>query len=218
LTGSFILRQRRLVQTRTSDPLEQGALIAMRTPKRMIMTLAGLLMAAGGALATAPPAGAVVPGVQVVAIRGLGSGKCIAPVAGPDGVITYAGLPIQQFTCDNQNRTQTWILWYVGHTTVTNLDVYHVINQGTGLCLDDRDGKTSDWSPVQQWTCNDTSSTMLWALGDFQNGAQQLINLRAVQNGGSRCLDVAHGSVQDGAALQLYHCMDGDDAQHFFLS
>ncbi|HEV8222581.1 MAG TPA: RICIN domain-containing protein [Streptosporangiaceae bacterium] len=190
----------------------------MRTPKRMIMTLAGLLMAAGGVLTAAPPAGAALVPIRVTAIRGLGSGKCAAPVPGPDGVITYNGLPIQQFTCDNQNRTQTWLLYYAGHTTVTNLDVYHVINQATGQCLDDRDGRTSDWSPVQQWTCNDTSSTMLWALGDYQNGAQQLINLRAVQNGGSTCLDVAHGSVLDGAVLQLYHCMAGDEAQHFYLS
>ena len=89
-----------------------------------------------------------------------------------------------------------------------------MINQGTGQCLDDRDGKTSDWSPVQQWTCNDTSTTMLWALGSFQNGAAQLLNLRAIQNGGSTCLDVAHGSVDDGGVLQLYDCMDGDAAQH----
>ena len=192
----------------------------MRTPKRIIMTLAGLLMAAGGVLATAPPAGASVPGVSVVQIRNLGSDKCAVPVPGPDGVITYAGLPVQQFTCDINNRNQSWVMWLVGYTPINGqyVGVYHIINQGTGQCLDDRDGKTSDWSPVQQWTCNDTSTTMLWALGSFQNGAAQLLNLRAIRNGGSTCLDVAHGSVQDGGVLQLYHCMDGDAAQHFFVT
>ena len=192
----------------------------MRPSMRMIMTLAGLLTAAGGVLATAPPAGASVPGVSVVAIRNLGSGKCAAPVPGPDGVITYAGLPIQQFTCDNQNRYQAWVMWAVGYYPIAGqyVPVYHMINQGTGQCLDDRDGKTRDWSPVQQWTCNDTSTTMLWALGSFQDGAAQLLNLRAIQNGGSTCLDVAHGSVDDGGVLQLYHCMDGDAAQHFFVT
>jgi hypothetical protein len=192
----------------------------MRTPKRMIMSLAGLLMTAGGVLATAPPVGAQVPGVSVVEIRGLGSNKCAAPVPGSDGVITYAGLPVQQFTCDVSNRYQSWVMWPVGYYPINgqNVLVYHMINQGTGQCLDDRDGRTSDWSPVQQWTCNDTSTTMLWALGSFQSGAAQLLNLRAIQNGGSTCLDVAHGSVQDGGVLQLYHCMDGDLAQHFFVT
>ena len=192
----------------------------MRTPRRMIMTMAGLLMAAGGVLAAAPPAGASVPGISVVALRNLGSNKCAAPVAGPDGVITYAGLPVQQFTCDVNNRYQTWEMWPFAYYPVNGQYVlfYQLINQGTGQCLDDRDGKTRDWSPVQQWTCNDTSSTMLWALGSFQSGAAQLLNLRAIQNGGSTCLDVAHGSVDDGGVLQLYHCMDGDAAQHFFVT
>src|SRR5690349_12444903 len=112
--------------------------VAMRPSMRMIMTLAGLLTAAGGVLATAPPAGASVPGVSVVAIRNLGSGKCAAPVPGPDGVITYAGLPIQQFTCDNQNRYQSWVMWAVGYYPIAGqyVPVYHMINQGTGQCLD----------------------------------------------------------------------------------
>jgi hypothetical protein len=68
---------------------------------------------------------------------------------------------------------------------------------------------------VQQWTCNDTSTTMQWVLGDSLDGTQQIINVRAVQNGGSRCLDVAGGSLADGAGLELYHCTAGNTAQHF---
>ena len=57
---------------------------------------------------------------------------------------------------------------------------------------------------------------MLWMLGTGDGtDAVQLVNLRAVQNGGSTCLDVAYGSVEDGAVLQLYHCTDGNPAQQF---
>jgi hypothetical protein len=90
------------------------------------------------------------------------------------------------------------------------------------MCLDDRDGRTADRSPVQQWTCNDTSTTMQWIRGDVvgDNGQgtffQQLISMRAMQNSGARqCLDVAGGSYEAGAALQLYHCTAGNSAQHF---
>jgi hypothetical protein len=59
---------------------------------------------------------------------------------------------------------------------------------------------------------------MQWMLGDSLGGARQLINLRAVRNGGSACLDVANGSGSDGAVLQLYHCTAQNTAQHFFFS
>lgn len=52
--------------------------------------------------------------------------------------------------------------------------------------------------------------------GEDLNGAWQLLNVRALQNGGSACLDVAAGSLEDGAALQLYHCTSQNTAQHFY--
>jgi len=93
---------------------------------------------------------------------------------------------------------------------------YQIVNWQSHQCLDDRDGRTSDRSPVQQWTCGN-STTMLWVLGDSLGGARQLMNLRALQNGGSACLDVANGSGSDGAVLQLYHCTAQNTAQHFFV-
>jgi hypothetical protein len=88
--------------------------------------------------------------------------------------------------------------------------IYRVANEG-GLgqrqCLDDRDGKTADWSPVQQWACNDTSTAMQWKLvtnGDdnpFSPSQIQFINIRS-----NKCLDVRGGSLAPGAALQIYRC------------
>jgi hypothetical protein len=103
---------------------------------------------------------------------------------------------------------------YLNGQTMT---VYHINLFNSGMCLDDRDGRISDRSPVQEWTCNDNSNTMMWVLGGEYYGSWQLINLRALLNGGSACLDVAAGSLADGAVLQLYHCTAQNPAQHFFV-
>ncbi|HEV8222580.1 MAG TPA: RICIN domain-containing protein [Streptosporangiaceae bacterium] len=191
----------------------------MRTPKRLIVTLAGLLLAAAGALTTATPASAVSIPIAG-SFTNYGSGKCFGPVPGPDGNYFVNGLPIQQFSCDvgDTHGPGGWATFIVGNVTVNGQSrlAFQIINGTSGQCLDDRDGRTSDRSPVQQWTCNRTSTTMQWVRGDDLNGAWQLLNVRALQNGGSACLDVAGGSLQDGAALQLYHCTAQNTAQHFY--
>jgi Ricin-type beta-trefoil lectin domain-like len=209
----------------------------MRQPKRLIFTLAGLMVAVGTALSAAGPASAaravspapaaamspaftkcsfLCPAGQVT---NYGSGECIAPVP-VDGNYALNGLDIEQFTCGPQDTTlpQTWSLVPVGTKNINgrNMDAYHLVNWQSRQCLDDRDGRTSDRSPVQQWTCNDTSTTMQWVLGDEFWGSRQVLNVRALQNGGSACLDVAGGSGSDGAVLQLYHCTAQNTAQHFF--
>jgi hypothetical protein len=204
----------------------------MRAPKRIILSLAGLMLTAGTALGAAAPAGAaqaspaapaytqcsiVCPTGQII---NYGSGECIAPV--PDSDLGYDanGLDIEQFSCAQQfSPPQEWIMVPLADAFVNGQTrtVYTIENLQSQECLDDRDGRTSDRSPVQQWTCNGTSTTMQWVLGDSLDGARQVMNLRAWQNGGSSCLDVAGGSLQDGAALQLYHCTAQNTAQHFFV-
>jgi hypothetical protein len=81
-------------------------------------------------------------------------------------------------------------------------------------CLDDMDGRTTDRNPVQQWTCNGSTS-MVWGLADVGNPlGDQIINERALV-----CLDVSDGSLQDGARLQIYNCFDsqGNIAQHYTM-
>jgi len=211
----------------------------MRKPKRLI-ALAGLMMAAGALFSAAGPAGAAMaaPPSQVSAVSpsftrctlicpfgqvsNYGSGKCIAPVPGPDGDYMAYGLDIEQFTCDSTvglRSIETWFMIPLGTKNINGrtMDTYRLSNGASGYCLDDRDGRTSDRSPVQQWPCNDTSTTMQWVVGDEFYGSYQLLNVRALQNGGSACLDVAAGSLADGAALQLYHCTAQNTAQHFFV-
>ena len=67
------------------------------------------------------------------------------------------GLAIVQQRCKENDRYQRWFF------SVKRLDyqkpgIYWVVNSGSGQCLDDRDGRTADGSPVQQWTCNFTST------------------------------------------------------------
>jgi hypothetical protein len=96
---------------------------------------------------------------------------------------------------------QQWHAELIGHTTYNGYasGIFHLINDGTGMCLDDRDGRTSDRSPIQQYTRNDTSTTMQWMMGTGDgNGYNPLLNMRALQNGGSACLDVAGGSYEAG--------------------
>ena len=210
----------------------------MRTPKRLIFAVAGLMVAAGTALsAAAGPAGAAEAVTTAPAsavslaftpcriicpaghVTNFGSGKCIEPVPGPDGNYAVNGLGIEQFTCQpSPSVIPVWGIVPVADVYVFPFTrtAYHIVNWQSGQCLDDRDGRTSDRSPVQQWTCGN-STTMLWVLGDSLGGARQLMNLRALQNGGSACLDVANGSGSDGAVLQLYHCTAQDTAQHFFV-
>jgi len=210
----------------------------MRTPRRLIFALAGLMVAAGTALsATAAPAGAAEAVTTAPASAGIpaftpchiicpaghvtnfGSGKCIEPVPGPDGNYGVNGLAVEQFTCQpSPSVIPVWGIVPVADVYVFPFTrtAYHIVNWQSGQCLDDRDGRTSDRSPVQQWTCG-TSTTMLWVLGDSLGGGKTVSWMRALQNNGSACLDVANGSGSDGAVLQLYHCTAQNTAQHFFV-
>jgi Ricin-type beta-trefoil lectin domain len=157
----------------------------------------------------------------------IGSGKCFEPT--PADV--QAGLPIQQLTCDGFD-VQQWVFepagvvqlngggsdwWCPGCINTNVAEGYFIDNQNTGLCMDARDGSTSDSSVVQQWTCPDAATagghprSMVWytAPGDFP-GSLRVRNLHS-----DLCLDVRDGSSDDYAQLQQYHCTSNNAAQNF---
>jgi hypothetical protein len=118
------------------------------------------------------------------------------------------GVAIVQQRCKENDRYQRWFF------SAKRLDyqkpgIYWVVNSGSGQCLDDRDGRTADGSPVQQWTCNFTSTTMQWKLESLGYSPElplyppwaQFINVRS-----GKCLDVRGGSSAPGARVQIYHC------------
>src|SRR5262249_34026971 len=136
----------------------------MKLRKNMIGIAAGaVVLAVAASLAAALPARATNPdgSFQLVAA----TGKCVEVVPDANRHLYIAGNRIQQRTCDG-SRQQQWFLQQLSGAFqgVGHVPRYHIVNRMTLQCLDDTDGRTNNRNPVQQWTCNPTSSTMVWAL------------------------------------------------------
>jgi hypothetical protein len=69
-----------------------------------------------------------------------------------------------------------------------------------GLCLDDRGALTTDYNPIQVYTCNGTSAQQ-WTVAS--NGTLQVLG---------KCLDVNGGDTANGTVVDLYDC-NGTGAQ-----
>jgi hypothetical protein len=167
----------------------------------------------------------------------VGSGKCFAPTPPQGGNISWAGVPIQQRTCDPNVNAQYYTLkplgyvisndgrapWYCPWCIELGAEGFFIMDRGTGLCLDARDGAKNDGSVVQQWTCREVCTThfdckpdtkarsMIWFVGpgDF-SGSIKLKNVNS-----DLCVDVRSGSSDELAQLQQYHCTSNNGAQNF---
>ena len=69
-----------------------------------------------------------------------------------------------------------------------------------GLCLDDRGALTTDYNPIQVYTCNN-SNAQQWTVES--NGTLQVLG---------KCLDVNGGTTTNGTVVDLYDC-NGTAAQ-----
>ena len=69
-----------------------------------------------------------------------------------------------------------------------------------GLCLDDRNALTTDYNPIQVYTCNNTNAQQ-WTVES--NGTLQVLG---------KCLDVNGGDTTNGTVVDLYDC-NGTGAQ-----
>jgi hypothetical protein len=133
-----------------------------------------------------------------------GTSLCIKPVAGVDSLDGYE---IVQVPCDPYDPSMFWTPKYV-----RDFDGAHwfmLRNEGAReggfeRCLDLTDGVTADWQPLQLWTCNPRSTTMLWTYDP--NGDTRFINARS-----RKCMDVRSGSFETGAVIQNYHCANLPD-------
>jgi ricin-type beta-trefoil lectin protein len=175
--------------------------------------IASVVLMAATALAGAQAASAANPDGSFSLVAA--TGKCVEVMPDTNGNFYVAGNRIQQRTCDGSPQQQ----WYL-HQVSGNLfgipgaPRYELQNRMTLQCLDDMNGTTTNRNPVQQWTCNGSSS-MVWGLYDVNNPlGDQIVNERA-----AICLDVSDGSLQDGARLQIYNCFDaqGNIAQHYAM-
>jgi hypothetical protein len=171
--------------------------------------------AAAQAVVAAPPAGAAPTALMDFPsqfsegfIVNVNSGKCLVP--SPDAPLSNGDLVVQR-TCDG-TVGQAWELVPIGTKRFIpglffHVDhaAYRIVNAGTGLCLDDRDGVSSDGATVQEWECNTTSTTMQWGGFSDVNGNNLIANVRASNNRGDLIsLRVASWSTADNVPVQLF--------------
>jgi hypothetical protein len=151
-----------------------------------LLTIIGILVGVvpnviGGAVA-APPRTPFL-------IVNSGSGLCLAPNG------SGLGEPILQQPCDPGNPAQ---VWGASRATVT----HHLISNKKGVCLDVRNGVNADRTVVQQWSCDLHVPSMRWQFSTLVPDRF----FKIISAIGSRCLDVAGGSLQPGARIQIYKC------------
>lgn len=88
--------------------------------------------------------------------------------------------------------------------------IVHMVNHGSGLCLDARGGATNG-TPIQMWTCNSISNEN-WDFGLSPRGSQDFAFRSRVSGTRSHCLDVPGAQDVDGLPMQLWNC-NGTAAQ-----
>ena len=140
-------------------------------------------------------------------ITNWGSRLCLD--VGHYGNLHENGVRIQQWGCSGDSR-QVWN--FIVTANRENKLGYKISNAGSGKCLDVENGRNADRTPVQQWDCR---------IGHFAASQTWYVDpsvpTRIVSEIGGRCLDVAGGSLVEGAYLQTYHCTANNPAQIFVL-
>jgi hypothetical protein len=144
------------------------------------------------------------------------SGKCL-DVANAS---VLNGGNVQQYACSgrfpgyfgyyDQTANQQWILnpWGVGFESIFSL-----ISVNSGLCLDVESESLLDGANVQQYSCRTRwlgSSHQQWHLtfvNRFTPAHEFGYELRNMRSG--KCLDVASGSLLNGANVQQFTCHGG---------
>ena len=154
----------------------------MKTPLKIIGILVGVGFAVIAGAAAAQPA--------TFMIVNYGSGLCLEPNG------SGLGAPILQQPCDSTRMTQRWV---ASPATATQ---YQIANKGYPTCLDVRNGVNADRTVVQQWACDIQARSMRWQLSTLVPDRF----FKFISAIGSRCLDVAGGSLQPGAQIQIYRC------------
>jgi hypothetical protein len=163
------------------------------TVRRRIAAVAVVL----GTLLPVAAAPAHAADVTIYMIKNRGSGLCVQP---PHENRYDVGVQLVQDECDNHDPAQWWTRNWLGGTT------YQFWNLNTLGCLDAH-GPNTDRTPVDTWPCSSISNQK-WTMSE---------QWRLVSAIGGRCLDVAAGSLQPDALIQIYHCTDNNTAQQFLV-
>jgi hypothetical protein len=90
------------------------------------------------------------------------------------------------------------------------LQLAHLWNLKSGLCMGVEGGRTSNGSRVLQWNCNGAPD-QLWNV-DFSGSDRQVVNYLRSPSNQYACLGVSGGSTAQGAQLVVWQC-DGSRNQ-----
>ena len=156
----------------------------MKNPLRIVGILVSVVSTVIGGAAAAQPA--------TFSIVNSGSGLCLEPNG------SGLGEPILQRPCNSARMTQRW----VRSRATTTHDL--IANRGTGMCMDVRNGVDADRTVIQRWTCDLHARSMRWRLSALV--PNRFFKFISAVGSGSRCLDVAGGSLRPGARIQIYRC------------
>jgi GH18 family chitinase len=105
-----------------------------------------------------------------------------------------------QWTCGSANSNQKWKFVDVGG------GYYHIINQTSGMCLDNG-GSTTDNTYIEQYNCV-TSQNLEWSLVDLGSSNYQIKSHKS-----GKCIDDAGGSTADGNKMVQYTCSTANNNQ-----
>src|SRR5215470_12046651 len=159
---------------------------AMKYPLGVIGIVVGIASTGIGGAVAAPPA--------IFSIVNYGSGLCLEPNG------SGLGEPILQQPCNSTHKAQRWVL---SPATATQ---YQIANKGFPTCLDVRNGVNADRTVVQQWSCNIQARSMRWQPSTLVPDRFFKFVSAISSKPNERCLDVAGGSLQPGAQIQIYRC------------
>lgn len=81
------------------------------------------------------------------------------------------------------------------------------IQTQNSLCLDVKDGGSTNGASVQIWKCAQNNTNQQWSVDNGQ-----------VRNANGKCLDVKDGVLANGGALQLWDCVSGSRNQAWTLA
>lgn len=183
--------------------------------EKTMMSLAGVLLVAGGGAAAA-----ITDASGYTHLANIASGKCL-------DVLTESALPgfaLDQLSCRNA-ASQEWAL--TARATVTDhraggcgctFTVYAIRDHNGGNCAQVPAGPVGDGTPVVQDTCDPGNTRQWWRLEQvgtdvFVRGGHAVsVPVWSVRNyGADMCLDVDNGSTADELPMQIWDCVDIDN-------
>ena len=116
------------------------------------------------------------------------------------GLSLVNGTVMQQYD-GNGGQQQNWVFVPAGSCNagpVQSGSAYTIVNQLSGLALDDTNGSMSNGTRIQQWNCNGNTQQN-WVFNYAGLGAYTVVNALS-----GKAMDDANGSTADGNPIQQW--------------